>query len=425
VSDIAIERHRLDNGLRVVLSPDPRAPLVAVNLWYDVGSKHEKPGKTGFAHLFEHMMFQGSANVERGQHFALINAAGGTLNATTWVDRTNYFETLPSHELELALWLEADRLGGLLPAMTQEKLDTERDVVKNERRYRVDNQPYGTWDERLFALLFPESHPYHHPTIGSMEDLSNASLDDVRDFFATWYAPNNAVLTVAGGFETDDALDMIRRHFGPLGPNSALPAPPDMSIEPIIGEERREVIPDRVSLPRIYVGYRTPVFGTDAFDALDVAADTLSSGRASRMYATLVRDARLAQDVSAFILPIVGGAATFIVEATARPGIEVERLEAAVLAELDGLGADGPSDEELERVHNLHAARIASVLERIGQRADQIGMYTTLFDDPDRVNRQVERYRAPDAAAVHEAMAASIRPDNRVVVTYVPAEAAA
>ncbi|HSK92464.1 MAG TPA: pitrilysin family protein [Candidatus Angelobacter sp.] len=423
--DVPIERHRLDNGLRIVLSPDRRAPLVAVNLWYDVGSKHEKPGKTGFAHLFEHMMFQGSANVERGQHFALINAAGGTLNATTWLDRTNYFETLPGHELELALWLEADRLGGLLPAMTQEKLDTERDVVKNERRLRIDNQPYGTWDEKLFELLYPESHPYHHPTIGSMEDLSNASLDDISEFFATYYVPNNAVLTVAGDFESDAALEMIRRHFGPLAPNEDLPAPPDMTVDPTIGEERRLVVPDRVPLPRIYLAYRTPVFGTDAFDALDVAADTLANGRASRLYRRLVREERLAQDVTAFVLPIVGGAATAILVATARPGVEAERLEAAVLAEVDRLAAEGPSQAELDRVGNLYAARVASALERISERADQIGMYTCLFDDPERVNRQVERYRRVDAGGVSDAMRASFRPDNRVVVTYVPAEAAA
>ena len=425
MGQIPIERHRLENGLRIVLSPDRRAPIVAVNLWYDVGSKHEKPGKTGFAHLFEHMMFQGSANVERGQHFALVNAAGGTLNATTWVDRTNYFETLPGHELGLALWLEADRLGGLLPAMTQEKLDTERDVVKNERRYRVDNQPYGTWDEKLFELLYPERHPYHHPTIGSMEDLSNASLDDVREFFATYYAPNNAVLTLAGDFEPDAALGMVRRHFGTLAPNPRLPPPPDMAVDPIIGAERREIVPDRVPLPRIYVAYRVPVFGTDAFDALDVAADTLASGRASRLYARLVRDQRLAQDVAAFVLPIVGGAAPFIVEATARPGVEAARLEAALFTEIDRLAAEGPSDAELDRVRNLHAARVAAMLERIGERADQIGMYTCLFDDPDRVNQQVDRYRAAGAADVRAAMASSIRPDNRAVVTYVPQEAAA
>ena len=220
---IPIERRTLDNGLRIVLSRDPRAPLVAVNLWYDVGSKHEKPGKTGFAHLFEHMMFQGSANVEKGEHFSLVQAAGGTLNATTWLDRTNYFETLPGHELELALWLEADRMASLLPAMTQEKLDNQRDVVKNERRWSVDNQPYGSWDERMQALVYPESHPYHHSTIGSMEDLSAASLEDVGEFFATYYAPNNAVLTVAGDFETDAAIAMIERHFGPIPANPDLP----------------------------------------------------------------------------------------------------------------------------------------------------------------------------------------------------------
>jgi zinc protease len=424
LADVPIERHSLDNGLRVILSPDRRAPLVAVNLWYDVGSKHEKPGKTGFAHLFEHMMFQGSANVEKGQHFALVNAAGGTLNATTWLDRTNYFETLPSHELELALWLEADRLGSLLPAMTQEKLDNQRDVVKNERRYGVDNQPYGTWDERLFGLVFPEAHPYHHPTIGSMEDLSAATLDDVREFFATYYAPNNAVLTIAGDFETEAAMAMVRRHFGPLKPNADLPAPPDMSVGAVIGREIRETVPDKVELPRIYLGHRMPVFGTDAFDALDVAADTLGSGRASRLYSSLVREQRLAQDASVFVFPIVGGASVFTLWVTARPGVELERLETALLAELDRLAADGPTDADLERVGNLYASRMASSMERIGERADRLGMYTCLFDDPDRVNHEVARYRAVDAGRVIDAMRASVHAENRVTLTYVPEAAA-
>ena len=234
--DIPIERHRLDNGLRVILSHDDSAPIVAVNLWYDVGSKHEKPGRTGFAHLFEHMMFQGSEHVAKGEHFALVQQAGGTLNASTWLDRTNYFETLPSHELELGLWLESDRLASLLPAMTQEKLDNQREVVKNERRCSVDNQPYGTWDERIQAHLFPEGHTYHHPTIGSMEDLNAASLEDVGEFFATYYAPNNAVLTVAGDFDRDAALAMVERHFGPIPANDDLPPPPDMSIPPLIGQ---------------------------------------------------------------------------------------------------------------------------------------------------------------------------------------------
>jgi len=425
VPHVPIERHALENGLRVVLSRDPRAPAVAVNLWYDVGSKHEKDGKTGFAHLFEHMMFQGSANVEKGQHFSIVQAAGGTLNASTWLDRTNYYETLPGHELELALWLEADRMSSLLPAMTQEKLDNQRDVVKNERRWSVDNQPYGDWDERMQALVYPEGHPYHHPTIGSMEDLSAASLDDVGDFFATYYAPNNAVLTLAGDFETDAALEMIRRHFGPIPPNADLPAAPDMSVDPILGSEVRVTIPDQVPLPRIYLAHRSPPFGTDAFDALDVAADVLGSGRASRLYARLVRDEHLAQDVSVLLFPIVGGASMFSLWVTARPGVEPDRLETATLEEVDRLAGDGPSDADLDRVRNLHRAHAAGALERIGERADRLSMYTCLFDAPERVNEEVARYSSVDADRVRAAMKASVRADNRVTMIYVPAEAAA
>ena len=422
--DVPIERHTLDNGLRVILSRDPEAPIVAVNLWYDVGSKHEKPGKTGFAHLFEHMMFQGTANVAKGQHFGLVQAAGGTLNATTWLDRTNYFETLPAHELELALWLEADRMVNLLPAMTQEKLDNQRDVVKNERRWSIDNQPYGSWDEKMQALVYPKEHPYHHSTIGSMEDLSAASLDDVREFFATYYAPNNAVLTVAGGFEADDALRMIERHFGPIPPNRSLPPPPDTRLEPTLGREVREVVPDQVPLPRVYLSHRAPTFGTDEFDALDVAADILGSGRASRLYAALVRDQRLAQDVSVFVFPLVGGASMFALWVTARQGVTPEALEAALVAEIDRLAADGPTDADLERVRNLRAAHGANILERLGERADRLSMYACLFDEPERVRTEVSRYRAVDAARVREALRASVHARNRLTLTYVPAEAA-
>ena len=425
MAEVPIERHSLDNGLRIVLSRDPRSPAVAVNLWYDVGSKHEKPGKTGFAHLFEHMMFQGSANVEKGQHFSLIQAAGGTLNATTWLDRTNYFETLPGHELELALWLEADRMASLLPAMTQEKLDNQRDVVKNERRYSVDNQPYGDWDERMQALVYPETHPYHHPTIGSMEDLSAASLDDVQEFFATYYAPNNAVLTIAGDFETDAALAMIEKHFGPIAANPNLPPPPQVAIEERIGSPVRVTVPDQVPLPRIYLAHRVPPFGTDAFDAFDVAADILGSDRASWLYANLVRKQRLAQDISVFVFPIVGGASMFAMWVTARPGIQLESLESALLAEIDRLATDGPTDADLERVRNLQASRTAASLERIAERADRLSQYTCLFDEPERINHEVARYAAVDARRVSEAVRDRITEDNRVTITYVPAEAAA
>ena len=419
---IPIDRHQLPNGLRVTLARDERAPIVAVNLWYDVGSRHEKPGKTGFAHLFEHMMFQGSANVAKGEHFDLVQGAGGTLNASTWLDRTNYFETLPSHELELALWLESDRLASLLPAMTEEKLDNQRDVVKNERRFSVDNQPYGTWDEKLQELLFPEGHPYHHPTIGSMEDLDAASLDDVRDFFASHYAPNNAVLTIAGDFDPAEAMRLVEKHFGPIPANPAIPAAPSTTIDPIIGAEVREEVPDRVPLPRIYAAYRMPIFGSDGFDALQVAIDLLGSGRASRLYRALVREQQVAQDVTTFAFPLIGGAAIFTIWVTARPGIGHEALETALWTEVDRLTADGPGDDELERVRNLHAAGIEGSLERISERADRLSMYACLFDQPERINTEVSRYEAVQGVRVRDAMAAVLRRENRVVLTYVPAE---
>jgi predicted Zn-dependent peptidase len=410
--------------LRVILSRDDRAPIVAVNLWYDVGSRHESPGKTGFAHLFEHMMFQGSAHVAKGEHFSLVQSAGGSGNASTWLDRTNYYETLPSHELELALWLEADRLASLLPAMTQEKLDNQRDVVKNERRLRVDNQPYGTWDEKLQELLFPEDHPYHHSTIGSMADLDAASLADVSEFFAAHYAPNNAVLTIAGDFDPEEALAMIQKHFGPIAANPSVPPPPSSAIEPIIGAEVREMVPDRVPLPRIYAAYRIPIFGTDDFDALEVTADLLGTGRASRLYRTLVREEQLAQEVTAFTFPVIGGAAIFATSVTARPGAGHEALESALFAEVDRLAESGPSVDELERVRNLRGAGVESSLERISARADRLSEYASLFDQPERINTELIRYAAVDAARVRDAMAASLRPDNRVVLTYLPADTA-
>ena len=420
--DLPIERHELPNGLRIVLSRDDRAPIVAVNLWYAVGSRHEKPGKTGFAHLFEHMMFQGSEHVAKGEHFNLVQAAGGTLNASTWLDRTNYFETLPSHELELALWLESDRLAGLLPAMSQEKLDNQREVVKNERRFSVDNQPYGSWDEKIQELLFPEGHPYHHSTIGSMADLDAASLADVSEFFASHYAPNNAVLTIAGDFDKAAALALAEKYFGPIPANPAIPDPPSTTVDSIIGAEVREELQDRVPLPRIYAAYRMPIFGSEGFNDLEVAIDLLGTGRASRLYRTLVREQQVAQDVSTFAFPVIGGAAIFTIWATARPGIAHQTLEAALLAEVDRLSAEGPSAEELERVRNLHAATVEASLERVGERADRISMYACLFDEPERINTEVSRYLAVDAGKVRDAMGSTLSADNRVLLTYLPAE---
>jgi predicted Zn-dependent peptidase len=420
MAHVPIEQHRLDNGLRVILSADSRTPIVAVNLWYDVGSRNEEQGKTGFAHLFEHMMFQGSANVAKGEHFAQVQAAGGTLNASTWTDRTNYFETLPSHELELALWLESDRMASLLPAMTQEKLDNQRDVVKNERRLSVDNQPYGTAEERMQALLWPEGHPYHHSTIGSMEDLTAASLDDVSRFFATYYAPNNAVLTVAGDFDRDVALSAIERHFGPIPANPSLPQAPSGEVPVTMGGEVREVVRDQVELPRVHLAYRIPPFGADGHQACDVISDLLGTGRASRLYRSLVRDRQLAADVAAFVFPWAHGSTALGIWATARPEVEVDALETALLAEVDRLAADGPTDDELGRVRTLHAAAVETSLEQLGERADRISQYACLFGDPELVNAEVARYDAVDVAEVRSVMAERAGADNRLVLTYVP-----
>jgi predicted Zn-dependent peptidase len=420
VPHVAIERRRLPNGLRVILSRDRRAPIVAVHVWYGVGSRHEKPGRTGFAHLFEHMMTQGSAHVGKGQHDELVEAAGGLSNASTWLDRTNYFETLPSHELELALWLESDRLASLLPAITQEKLDNQRDVVKNERLLDFDNEPYGTCDEKMQEHLFPKGHPYHHPTIGSMEDLDAASLDDVREFFAAHYAPNNAVLAIAGDFDPDAVMALVEKHFGPIPANPSIPAATPIEIMPVLGAEARETIPGRVSLPRVYAAYRMPPLGSAGHDALQVVVDLLTSGLASRLYRGLVREQQVAQELEGYAFPFAAGASILMLSATARPDVEPAVVEAALWAEIDRLAADGPTDEELDRVRNLHAVSVESDLEHVGERAERLAAYAGLFDEPERINTEVSRYAAVDAARVMQQMAATMGRDNRAVLTYVP-----
>ena len=310
---------RLPNGLRLIISEDHLVPVVAVNVWYDVGSKHEQPGRTGFAHLFEHVMFQGSRHVAKAEHIALVQAAGGTMNGTTWLDRTNYFETMPSHQLELALWLEADRLATLLDALSQENLDNQRAVVKNEKRNSYDNQPYGTWQEKMLGHLYPPEHPYHHPTIGSMEDLDAASLEDVSAFFRTYYAPNNAVLSIVGDVDPAQARAWVERYFGPIPAN---PAIPPFAVDPLpmtLGGERRETVEDRVPLPRIYAAYRAPAIGDERLYALEIAAQVLAGGKGSRLHRRLVREGRIAQDVAIFLLPFASGPSVLVGWATVRP----------------------------------------------------------------------------------------------------------
>ena len=420
VPTVPFTDERLSNGLRLIVAEDHLAPVVAVNVWYDVGSKHEQPGKTGFAHLFEHVMFQGSAHVGKAEHIALIQAAGGTMNGTTWLDRTNYFETLPAHQLELALWLEADRMGTLLDALSQENLDNQREVVKNEKRWSYDNRPYGSWQEKLQGHLYPEEHPYHHNTIGSMEDLDAASLEDVQSFFRTWYAPNNAVLSVVGDVDTAQVREAAERFFGGIPPNPDFPTLPDLSLPPTLGGERRETVLDRVPLPRIYFGFRAPAFGDTRLDALDVASQILAGGKGSRLHRRLVRDERIAQDVALFTLGFIGGASICAGWATVRPGIEVARVEAAFLEELDRLAREPVTPDEMARAHALIEADELGALQRVEERADRLSMYATLFDDPGLIDRMLPRYLAVTPETILDVSASVFVPDNRLVLTYLP-----
>jgi len=346
---IPIETFRLHNGLFVTLSEDRTAPIVAVNLWYHVGSANEKPGRTGFAHLFEHMLFQGSEHVGSNEHFELIQRAGGTLNGSTWLERTNYFETVPSNQLALALWLEADRMANLLPAMTQEKLDNQRDVVKNERRWSIDNQPYGTWVERLTALTFPETHPFHHSLIGSMEDLSAASLEDVSQFFRAYYTPDNAVLSVAGNFDPAEARQFIERYFGGIPKGQGKPPLPPMELPRVFGAPLRQVVEDDVALSRLYLAFRSPIFGSDDYYAASVAGAILGMRRGSRLHRSLVRERQIAADATTFTFDLAKGADILVADVMARPETSSEQLEEEVAKEFDRFTSSIDRPKEWDR----------------------------------------------------------------------------
>lgn len=420
--DIPIDTYRLSNGLFVTLSGDHTAPIVAVNLWYHVGSANEREGRTGFAHLFEHMLFQGSANVAANEHFELIQRAGGTLNGSTWLDRTNYYETVPSNQLELVLWLEANRMGQLLPAMTQQKLDTQRDVVKNERRWSMDNQPYGTWWEKLPAQCFPPDHPFHHSLIGSMEDLSAASLDDIAAFFRTYYTPSNAVLSIAGDFDPGEARIFIERHFGSIPPGANTPPLPDMSLPPVLGQWKREVVPDDVMLPRLFMAFRSPVFGSNAYYAASVCSAILGVRKGSRLYRSLVRDKQVAAEAHAFTYDLAKGSDLLVLDVTARPGIEPEVLEQQVANEIDLMLRDGVSTSEVERAIALVQTDFVNAMQEAGERADRLSLFATHFGDPSLVNRQVDRYESVTAEDVNAFVATRLGDDNRASLLYVPKE---
>ena len=418
--EIPIETFTLPNGLRVVLSEDHTAPLVAVNLWYHVGSANERTGRTGFAHLFEHMLFQGSESVGANEHFELIQRAGGTLNGSTWLDRTNYFETVPSNQLELALWLEANRMGYLLSAMTQQKLDTQRDVVQNERRWSMDNQPYGSWWEKLPALCFPMDHPFHHSLIGSMADLDAASLEDIAHFFTTYYTPDNAVLSIAGDFDAAAARAMVERQFGPVPRGSGTPPHPDMQLPPTFGEALREVVPDDVMLPRLFLAFRSPVFGSAAYYAASVAGAILGLRKGSRLHRALVREQQVAAEAQAFTYDLTKGSDLLVVDVTGRPETSSDVLETAVNAEIDRLLHEGVAQAEVDRAVALIETDLIVALQSAGDRADRLSMFTTYFNDPQLVNVQADRYRAVTAEQVNAFVRERLVPENRATLLYVP-----
>jgi zinc protease len=419
---IPVETFHLDNGLFVTLSEDHTAPIVAVNLGYHVGSANERAGRTGFAHLFEHMLFQGSAHVGSNEHFELIQRAGGTLNGSTWLERTNYFETVPSNELALALWLEADRMGELLPAMTQEKLDTQRDVVKNERRWAVDNQPYGTMLEKMQELVFPSSHPFQHSLIGSMDDLSAASLDDVAQFFATYYTPDNAVLSIAGDFDGAETRKLIVDYFGPIPRGKGKPPLPPMDLPPVFGERRRELVYDNVSLPRLFMAFRSPLFGSEEYYAASVTSALLGLRRGSRLHRSLVRERQIAADVSAFTFDLAKGTDLLVVDVTARPETSASQLEEEVEREIDRLHSDGASEAEVRRAIALIETDLTASLQSAGERADRLSMFATFFKEPRLINEQANRYASVTVEQVNRIISERLGDDNRANLIYVPKE---
>jgi zinc protease len=385
----------LPNGLTLIVHEDASAPLVSVNLWYHVGSGDEKTGRTGFAHLFEHLMFTGSENAPYPQFDRLLEAAGANNNGSTTEDRTNYYESGPSNALPLMLWLEADRMGRL--AIDSTKLDVQRDVVKNERRENYENQPYGLVADHKPRMLYPAGHPYSWPSIGSMADLSAASLADVREFFATWYAPNNATLVVAGNVKTADVRALVRKYFANIPRGPAI-----VRNQPLVSRITRDtvlVLEDRVELPRLYLFWLTPGAWQPDDAALRVAAYVLSGAKSSRLDRRLLYDEPLATSVSAYQYGRRFGG-EFTIVASGRPGQSLTDIQRAADAEVRRLAADGPTERELETARNAIEARFLDAVERLDYKADQLNSYYYQLRTPDAFQRDLDRIRSVTAADV-------------------------
>lgn len=399
-----IHERTLANGLRVIVNPDHAAPVVAVNLWYDVGSRHEVAGRTGFAHLFEHLMFQGSQYVATGEHIGKVQAAGGSVNATTWFDRTNYFEAVPSAALDLALWLEADRMASLTSALTQENLDTQREVVKEEKRQRYDNVPYGDVMERLVALSFPAEHPYGHTTIGSMADLDAASVADVAEFFVSHYMPNNAVLTLAGDVTAADGFAKAEQYFGGIAAADKSPTPTPSPLPRLSGGRVSQTYAD-VPADAVYLAWRLPALDDPEYDALELGLSILGEGQMARLHQRLVRGLDLAEAASASSIGLIGGNSFAFAYARARDGVELDALASALRAEIDSLAEAGPTPHELARAKAQYERGWLQTLAHLDSRADQFGEMATLLGDPNRVNTRLAEIAAVGVEEVGRACA--------------------
>jgi len=414
---IQFEKYKLPNGLEVILHEDHSTPIVAVDTWYHVGSGDEQVGRTGFAHLFEHIMFMGSQNVPVGAFDQMLEAAGADNNGSTTEDRTNYYETLPSNALQLALWLDADRMGFLLPTMDLAKVNLQRDVVKNERRQRVDNQPYGRADETILAVLYPRTHPYSWPVIGSMADLSAASLADVQNFFRTYYAPNNATLTIAGDFDPAAVKKMVAQYFGsiPRGPEVkrrlTVPAV-------VIPRDTFLVLEDKVQLPRVFYTWHS-VKGFSKDDAaLDILAQVVANDKNSRLYKKLVYDLQVAQNVRAF----QDGSrldGKFQIDVTPKPGQKVADIDRIVQTEIANVISGGISPRELQRAQNLYKASFLNRLASVLGKAEVLNSYNYFVGNPDFVQQDAARYERVTAADVQR-VARTYLGRPKIVLTVVP-----
>ena len=420
-------RETLPNGLNVIYHVDHSTPVAAVLLWYNVGSKMEEPGRTGFAHLFEHMMFQGSKNVAKGQHFSLLEAAGGRggadINGTTNWDRTAYFETIPSNQVELGLWLESDRMATLLEAMDQAKLDNQREVVKNERRQSFDNQPYGIWVEKMGEAMFPEGHPYHHSVIGSMEDLDAATVEDVREFFRTYYAPNNAVLSIAGDFDSAGTRAMVEKYFTTI-PRQPDPPAVDMA-EPEQKAERRTSVDDALArLSQVDIAFKTVPGNTADFYALQVLSTALQSGQSSRLYQVLVKDKQLVQSVGGFA-DEKRGTGAFYTTATVRQGSKTADVEAAIYDEIERIKKDGIADWELQKAKNTTRRNFINNMQSSLSRALNISVWTVYYNDPNLINTRLDKIMAVTKEDVQRVANKYLAATNRTVVITIPKPKAA